>query len=160
MINSLMRWNPFGEIRRIQEEMNRLFDTTFAAEEGELSATGWLPAVDIEETPDSLRVIAELPGIRKEDINVEYENGLLTIRGERRREEEKREKNFHRVERSFGTFMRSFRLPATVDAEKIVASYEDGVLRLEMPKHEESKPRRIAISGSAKQLEAKAGKSS
>jgi HSP20 family protein len=96
--------------------------------------------------------------MKREDIQVEFENGMLTIRGSRTREEEKKEKNFHRVERSFGSFARAFRLPATVDAERISATYEDGVLRLEMPKREESKARRIQIAGTGKQIEAGAKK--
>ncbi|MCM2317503.1 MAG: Hsp20/alpha crystallin family protein, partial [Thermoanaerobaculia bacterium] len=152
------RLNPFQEMRRLQDEFNRLLDPGFPFENGELAAANWVPAVDIEETPETLRVIAELPGMRREDIQVEFENGMLTIRGQRAREEEKKEKNFHRVERSFGSFARAFRLPATVDAERISASYEDGVLKLEMPKREESKARRIQIAGTGKQIEAEAKK--
>jgi len=158
MVNTLIRLNPFSEMRRLQDEMNRMFDPGFPFENGELGAANWVPAVDIEETPETLRVIAELPGMKREDIQVEFENGMLTIRGTRTREEEKKEKNFHRVERSFGSFVRAFRLPATVDAEKIAATYEDGVLKLEMPKREESKARRIQIGGSSKQLEAEVKK--
>jgi len=158
MVNTLIRLNPFAEMRRLQDEMNRMFDPGFPFENGELASASWVPAVDIEETPETLRVIAEVPGIKREDIQVEFENGMLTIRGTRTREEEKKEKNFHRVERSFGSFVRAFRLPATVDAEKISATYEDGVLKLEMPKREESKARRIQIGGSAKQLEAEVKK--
>lgn len=158
MVNTLIRLNPFQEMRRLQDEFNRLLDPGFPFENGELAAANWVPAVDIEETPETLRVIAELPGMKREDIQVEFENGMLTIRGQRAREEEKKEKNFHRVERSFGSFARAFRLPATVDAERISASYEDGVLKLEMPKREESKARRIQISGTGKQIEAEAKK--
>ncbi len=158
MVNTLVRLNPFTDMRRLQDEMSRLFDPGFPFENGELVSANWVPAVDIEETPETLRVIAELPGMRREDIQVEFENGMLTIRGQRAREEEKKEKNFHRVERSFGSFARAFRLPATVDAEKITASYEDGVLKLEMPKREESKARRIQIGGTGKQIEAEAKK--
>lgn len=158
MVNTLIRLNPFAEMRRLQDEMNRMFDPGFSFENGELGSANWVPAVDIEETPETLRVIAELPGMKREDIQVEFENGLLTIRGSRTREEEKKEKNFHRVERSFGSFARAFRLPATVDAEKIAATYEDGVLRLEMPKREESKARRIQIGGTSKQIEAEVKK--
>ena len=158
MVNTLVRLNPFQEMRRLQDEFNRLLDPGFPFENGELAAANWVPAVDIEETPETLRVIAELPGMKREDIQVEFENGMLTIRGQRAREEEKKEKNFHRVERSFGSFARAFRLPATVDAERISATYEDGVLKLEMPKREESKARRILISGAGKQIEAEAKK--
>lgn len=152
MVNTLMRWNPFSEIRRLQDEMNRLFDTSFG--EQEIGAVGWIPPVDIEETANGLRVTAEVPGMRKEDIHVEFENGLLTIRGERNREKKTEEKNFHRVERSYGTFVRSFRLPASIDAEQISANYSDGVLTLEMPKSETAKARRIEISEQQKAIEA------
>lgn len=152
MVNTLMRWNPFSEVRRLQEEMNRLFDGSFG--EQELGSVGWIPPVDIEETADGLRVTAELPGMKKEDINVEFENGLLTIRGQRTRESKTEEKNFHRVERSYGSFVRSFRLPSTVNAEQISASYADGVLTLEMPKVEAAKARRIEIGEERKALEA------
>ena len=158
MVNTLIRLNPFSEMRRLQDEMSRLFDPGFPFENGELASANWIPAVDIEETSETLRVIAELPGMRREDIQIEFENGMLTIRGQRSRAEEKKETNFHRVERSFGSFSRSFRLPATVDAEKISATYEDGVLKLEMPKREESKARRIEIGGTGKQIEAGAKK--
>jgi len=156
MVNTLMRWNPFSEIRRLQDEMNRLFDTSFG--EQEMGAVGWIPPVDIEETADGLRVTAEVPGMRKEDIHVEFENGLLTIRGERTRETKTEEKNFHRVERSYGTFVRTFRLPASVDAEQIKASYADGVLSLEMPKSEAARARRIEIAEEHKAIEAETAK--
>lgn len=152
MVNTLMRWNPFAEVRRLQDEMNRLFDTSFG--EQELGSVGWIPPVDIEETADGLRVTAEVPGMKKEDIRVEFENGLLTIRGERHRETKTEEKNFHRVERSYGTFVRSFRLPASVNAEQIKASYSEGVLTLEMPKTEAAKARRIEIGEERKAIEA------
>lgn len=152
MVNTLMRWNPFAEVRRLQDEMNRLFDTSFG--EQELGSVGWIPPVDIEETADGLRVTAEVPGMKKEDIRVEFENGLLTIRGERHRETKTEEKNFHRVERSHGTFVRSFRLPASVNAEQIKASYSEGVLTLEMPKTEAAKARRIEIGEERKAIEA------
>jgi HSP20 family protein len=158
MVKTLVRLNPFAEMRRMQDEMSRLFDPGFPFENGEFASASWVPAVDIEETPEALRVIAELPGMKREDIQVEFENGMLTIRGTRTREEEKKEKNFHRVERSFGSFVRAFRLPATVDAEKISATYEDGVLTLEMPKREESKARRIQIGVVGKQIEAEVKK--
>ncbi|MBI2213107.1 MAG: Hsp20/alpha crystallin family protein [Acidobacteria bacterium] len=154
MVSTLVRLNPIAEMRRLQDEMNRMFDPGFPFETGELASASWVPAVDIEETAETLRVVAELPGMKREDIQVEFENGMLTIRGTRSREDETKEKNFHRVERSFGSFVRAFRLPATVEADKITASYEDGVLKLEMPKREESKARRITIGGSSKQIEA------
>lgn len=152
MVNTLMRWNPFSEVRRLQEDMNRLFDTSFG--EQELGAVGWIPPVDIEETTDGLRVTAELPGMKKEDITVEFENGLLTIRGQRSRESKTEEKHFHRVERSYGTFVRTFRLPASIKAEQIAANYAEGILTLELPKSEAAKARRIEIVEEKKAIDA------
>jgi HSP20 family protein len=111
--------------------------------------------IDIEETADGLRVTAEVPGMKKEDIHVEFENGLLTIRGERTRESKTEEKAFHRVERSYGSFVRTFRLPASIDAEQITANYSEGILTLEMPKAEEAKARRIEIGNEGKTIEAR-----
>ena len=152
MVTSLMRWNPFGEVRRLQEEMNRLLNASFDTEGTDLGPASWNPAVDIEETADSLRVSAELPGVKQEDIHVEFENGLLSIHGERKREEETKGRSYHRLERSFGSFTRTFRLPASVDSEKISARFEDGVLKLEMPKREGAKARKIEVGAGQKQI--------
>jgi HSP20 family protein len=105
----------------------------------------WIPPVDISEEGDRLMVRAEVPGVKKDDIQIEFNEGVLTLRGERKFEKTSDEPNFHRVERTYGTFTRSFSLPRTVDAEKIAARYEDGVLEISIPKREEAKPRQIRI---------------
>lgn len=106
-----------------------------------------MPPVDFEETQDKIYVRAELPGMKPEDIDIQFENGILTLRGERRFENESNERNFHRIERSYGSFVRSFTLPSTIDPDdQVSARYENGVLELEMQKREEAKPRRITIS--------------
>ena len=145
-MTNLMRWNPLQELQRINTEMNDWFR---GFGEADLRGTAWVPPVDIEETQDSIRVEAELPGMKKEDIQIDFSNGLLTIRGQRTFSQEKKERNYHRVERSYGSFERSFRLPTSVDPDRISASYENGVLRLELSKKEEAKPRRIEIKGSS-----------
>jgi HSP20 family protein len=115
----------------------------------------WLPPVDIEESGDRLFLRAELPGMKPEDIDISFENGVLSLRGERRFENESGQKNYHRVERAYGSFVRSFTLPASVDAEKVVARYHDGILELEMPKRAEARARKIEVksAGPDRQLE-------
>lgn len=150
-MTQMIRRNAFRDIENIHQQMSRLFEPFFGrvpafADEDVIGAV-WVPPVDIEETGDQLFVRAELPGMRAEDIDVRIENGTLTIRGERRFENEQRERNFHRVERSYGTFSRSFTLPTSVSTEDVQARYENGVLELQMRKRDEAKPRRIPIGG-------------
>jgi HSP20 family protein len=148
---SLVRWRPaqnlFPQLWDVQNEVNRVFGNFWgrnAAEEGELRGT-WSPAVDIAESKDELVVSADLPGLNREDIKVNVENNVLTFSGERKQEKREEESNYHRLERSYGYFSRSFTLPATVKADRIKASYKDGVLCLTLPKIEEAKPRQIAV---------------
>ncbi|MGA7616764.1 MAG: Hsp20/alpha crystallin family protein [Thermoanaerobaculia bacterium] len=150
---AITRWNPAQDIQNLQNQMNRLFEPFFrdfapGFTTPDLTSGTWVPPVDVEETKDRIFVRAELPGMKKEDIEISFENGVLTLRGERRMEQENRERNFHRVERSYGSFVRSFTLPNSVDPEHVEAIYEDGVLEISMPKREEAKPRRIEIGGS------------
>ena len=155
----LVRWNdPFRDLHTFQGQMNRLFNETFgsfgrgSAEEG--TSAVWAPPVDIDETPERLAFAVEVPGFRQEDLQIHLENGVLTIEGERKFEEKQKEKSYHRVERSYGKFFRSFSLPGNVDAEKVKANLEDGVLRVELPKKEEAKPKSIPIgTGGPKQIE-------
>jgi HSP20 family protein len=144
---SLVRWNPFTELERVQREMNRLFnDTTGGLAKNEsASLSRWTPAVDIFEAEDEIRLTAELPGMRRDDVRVDVEDRLLTISGERRLENEDKQDDYTRIERVYGQFSRSFNLPSTVDVDKISAEMEDGVLRVHMPKREESKPRQIEV---------------
>ncbi|MDZ7291794.1 MAG: Hsp20/alpha crystallin family protein [candidate division KSB1 bacterium] len=144
---SLVRWNPARELARMQEEMDRLFGRFMRGDALETSfARGdWEPAVDISETADNYIITAELPGLTKDDVRVSYEDGMLTIRGEKRQEKEEKGKNYHRMERSYGSFERSFRLPSRIVVDKIGAKFSDGLLTLTLPKTEEARPKEIPI---------------
>jgi len=150
---SLIRWNPVRDLATlpsdlfgIQREMNRMFDGFFHGTRDEDSALmAWTPAVDIAEHDDEYIVKVELPGINKEDVKITLESNILTIRGEKKQEKETKEENYHRVERSYGSFQRSFTLPTTVKSDKIDASYKDGVLSVFLPKAEEAKPKQIEL---------------
>jgi HSP20 family protein len=138
--------NPFTELQALQNQLSRLFEGSDRAQDDEALMRGsWVPAVDVAEEGDELIVRAELPGMREEDIEIEFENGILTLKGERKFEEEKKERNYHRIERAYGRFVRSFTLPRSVDAENIAATYDQGILELTIPKREEAKPRQIRI---------------
>jgi HSP20 family protein len=131
----------------MHDELNRLFSGFLSGDALETSfARGtWEPVVDISETPESYLVTAELPGLTKDDVNINYEDGVLTIRGEKKQEKEEKRKNYHRVERSFGAFERSFRVPSRVLVDKIEAKFKDGILNLMLPKAEEARPKEIPI---------------
>jgi HSP20 family protein len=141
------RWDPFDELTLLRSRMDRLLnkigDETPALTAG--TTTTWAPTTDIVETKDALIVRCELPGINEKDINVEIENSVLTITGERKFEEKTEDKNFHRVERAYGKFVRSFTLPPNVDTETVKASFADGLLELTVPKKEEAKPKKINL---------------
>lgn len=142
---TLVRWDPFRELVTMSDRLNRMLaEPSTLAREGEPYGT-WVPPVDIFEKDDTLYLRAELPGMRKEDIDLRIENGVLTLTGERRRDEILAQATGHRLERLSGTFTRSFTLPTTVDAGKIAASYRDGVLEVRLPKSEASKPKRVEI---------------
>lgn len=126
----------------LQNRLNRLFEP-FAEET--LPLTTWVPACDIYETDKEIVVKAELPGLKKEDVFVSIENNVLMIRGERKFEEEVKRENFHRVERTYGEFLRSFTLPTFIDANKILAEFKDGLLMVTLPKREEAKPKQIEV---------------
>jgi HSP20 family protein len=145
---ALARWTPMRNLASFQDEMNRMFDQFFRGGSGEEAGWGartWAPPVDLYETDDALVLKAELPGVSKDDVNVEVHQNTLILRGQRRHEAEVKEENYHRLERAYGTFQRSFMLPTTVDQEKVQATYHDGILELHLPKVEAAKPRRIAI---------------
>ena len=141
---ALVRWNPVRELAGMEvDRLNRMFSDFY----GEGFDRGWLPPVDIYETDDREVVIkAELPDMKREDIHLTFENNILTLRGERKFEGESRRENFHRVERSYGTFSRSFTLPNTVDAAHISATYKDGVLTVRLPQREDAKPKQISVT--------------
>jgi HSP20 family protein len=132
----------------LQERMNRIFDESYRGRQGAEDWMGgsWAPAVDIYEQNGNIVLQAELPGLDPKDVDVRVENNVLTLRGQRKLEENVKQDNYHRVERSYGSFTRSFTLPSQVDTEKIQASYKDGVLRLTLPTREEAKPKQIAIN--------------
>lgn len=141
---AIVRWAPSRELAGMEiERLNRMFADFY----GEGFGQGWVPPVDIFETDQHEVVVkAEVPDVKREDISLTFENGVLTIKGERRFDEEVRRENFQRVERHHGTFSRSFTLPNTVDPGRISASYKDGVLTVRMPQREEAKPKQIAVN--------------
>ncbi len=145
---ALMRWDPFREIAALQERMNRLFSdirTQSPFREEEIVQGSWIPAVDIYETNEAIVLNAELPGVAPEDISVEVKDNTLTLKGEKKFAREVKEENYHRVERSYGTFQRAFTLPGTVAQEKVKAQFKDGVLKITLPKVEEAKPKQIKV---------------
>lgn len=145
---SMIRWEPFRDLVSTEDHFNQLFNESFAwglGDQREVSARTWVPPVDINETEDNLVLKAELPGIKPDDVEIRVEDNTLYLKGERKFEREVKEENLHRVERSYGTFSRSFSLPSSVDPEKIKAEYQNGILTLTMPKREEAKPKTIKI---------------
>jgi HSP20 family protein len=152
---SIVKYDPFRDLRSLQDEVNRLFSMNFPRGGGqdEMMRGAWTPSVDIFENKDQIVLEAELPGMKPEDVDISIENNVLTIHGERKFEKKDEGDNFHRVERSYGSFTRSFTLPPTVSSENVSAEFENGVLHLTLAKREEAKPRRIEIkaSGSASQ---------
>ena len=145
-MNSVIRWEPFRNANSLQEQFSRLFDTSFPGRSSESDLTTWAPAVDIQETENELVLKADLPGIEEKDIDVRIENSTLTIRGERKFEKQVNEDNYLRVERSYGSFSRSFSLPNTINTEAIHAEYKNGVLTVQMPKRAESKPKQVKVN--------------
>jgi HSP20 family protein len=140
----LTTWHPFRELARVQEEMNRAFgDERLMYRAGE--SVGWTPSCDIYEDGDEIVVRAELAGVEPKDVEIRFENGVLTLKGERRLEMEDKRENYHRVELSYGTFTRGFSLPASIDAEKIRAESKHGVLLVHLPKKPEAKPKSIQV---------------
>jgi HSP20 family protein len=138
------RWNPTHELLRLQDRLNRMFGPSLDDEDDQMGTGQWTPPCDIIETADAIVLRAELPGVCEEEIEIHVEGGLLTLRGEKHFEKES-EQSYHRIERAYGSFMRTFTLPRSVDAEGISALYDRGVLTLTMPKRSETKPRQIRI---------------
>ncbi|MFQ6083099.1 MAG: Hsp20/alpha crystallin family protein [Candidatus Aminicenantia bacterium] len=147
---AIIRWDPFRDLLTLRDKMNRLFEETFSLreEEKDLISGGWSPAVDIYETENAVVLTTELPGIDEKDIQLKIENNTLVLKGERKLEKETKEENYHRIERAYGSFYRSFTIPNVVDRDKITAEHKNGVLKVIMPKKEEIKPREIKISKS------------
>src|SRR5881409_359814 len=144
---TVVRYDPFRDLRTLQEEVDRLFSTNLTRGFGGegIGRGAWNPSVDIYENKDHIVLEAELPGMNREDFELSVENNVITLRGERRFEKKDETDNYHRVERSYGSFTRSFTLPNTVSSEGASADYSNGVLRVTLPKREETKARRIEI---------------
>src|SRR5919106_4154031 len=146
---TIVRYDPFRDLRTLQEEVNRLFSTNLTRAFGDegIGRGAWAPSVDIYENKDQIVLEAELPGMKQDDFELTVENNVITLRGERQFEKKEDSDNYHRVERSYGSFTRSFTLPQTVSAEGANAEYRNGVLRVTLPKREDTKARRIQVTG-------------
>lgn len=142
--NYLSRWEPFRDLLSLRTDFDRLFNTFFGRWP-ENANESWAPVVDIAETDGHIKVKAELPGMKKEDLKVTVKDSTLYISGERKQEEETKDKTYHRIERSYGRFCRTLSLPIEVDADKIKASYKDGILLVTLPKQESLKPKDIEV---------------
>ena len=148
---AIVRWEPFRDLQAVQERLNRVFDEAFRGvprggdDEWALGGS-WAPSVDIFEHEGNLVLKAELPGVDPKDVDIRLENNVLSLRGQRKLEGEVKRESYHRVERSYGAFSRSFTLPNVVDTEKIKADYKDGVLQVTLPQREEAKPKQIQVS--------------
>ena len=144
---AIVRWEPFSNLVTAQQEFDRLFKDAFTPffGEGELSTHTWAPPVDIYETENDIVLKAELPGVDPKDVEVRVEDSTLYLKGERKFEKEVKNESYHRVERSYGSFARSFSLPNSINAEKVKAEFKDGLLTLTLPKREEAKPKKVTI---------------
>ena len=146
-MTALMRWDPFRELEEMSDRLNRMFARPATRTNGKetMIVADWTPTVDISETDGEYQIKAEIPDVKKEDVKVMLEDGVLTIQGERKQEKEEKGKKYHRVERSYGSFVRSFSLPELIDEEKVKAEFKDGVLNLHLPKSEKGKPKAIEV---------------
>ncbi|HEY7351203.1 MAG TPA: Hsp20/alpha crystallin family protein [Terriglobales bacterium] len=156
----LTRWDPFREFSTLQDRMNRLFRDNYGDREEALTTSTFAPPVDVYEDEHSITLKIEVPGIDEKDIDVRVENNTLTVHGERKFEKEEKEENFRRVERQYGSFTRSFTLPSTVDPEQVHANYDKGILKIQLAKKAEAKPKQIKVNvGGQKSIEGKETKS-
>ena len=145
---NLVRWNPLGEMTAMQNRINRWFNDPFwptGRMDGETGMGMWNPAVDLYEKDDHFVIKAELPGVSKKDIAIDLKDRVLTLSGQRSYDNEVKEENYYRRERSYGKFQRAFTLPADVDSDKITAEFNDGLLQIEVPKPEQQKPKKVTI---------------
>ncbi len=144
----LTRWEPVRELANFQDRMNRLFNESFSpvASQESLAAGSFVPPVDVYEDEQGIRLKMEVPGIDEKDIEIQLENNLLTVRGQRKLESETKEENYHRIERRYGSFTRSFTLPNTVNPEEVKAGYSKGVLSISLGKKAEAKPKQIKVN--------------
>jgi HSP20 family protein len=150
MINTLTRWEPLREMEDFQNRLSTLFGRPLRRTNGhgreEITLADWMPLADITEDEKEYLIKAELPELKKEDVKVTVENGVLTISGERKFEKEEKKKKYHRVERGYGTFMRSFTLPDDADGNKVKAEFKNGLLTVRLPKSEHAKPKQIEVN--------------
>jgi len=146
-MTALMRWDPFRELEDMSDRLNRMFARPATRANGKetMIVADWTPTVDISETDGEYQIKAEIPDVKKEDVKVTLEDGVLTIQGQRKQEKEEKGRKYHRVERSYGSFVRSFSLPDVIDEEKVKAEFKDGVLDLHLPKSEKAKPKAIEV---------------
>jgi HSP20 family protein len=151
---AVVRWSPLTELASLQNDMARMMDTFFTPRPGNGGGSSWLPAADVTETDDALVLSFDLPGLKQDEINIELEDNVLTVSGQRERKHERKGENFYRWERRFGQFARSVALPAGITESDIQATYENGVLEVQVPKPEEHKPKKIQIGvGGSKAIE-------
>lgn len=146
---NLVKWDPFRELEEVSNHLNRIFGRTPArAETGHemLAMADWTPSVDISETDTAYLIKAEIPGVKKEDIKVTIQDGMVTIQGERKMEKEEKDKKFHRIERSYGSFMRSFSVPEDVEEGDVKAEFKDGMINVTLPKSGKPKAKSIEVS--------------
>ena len=145
---ALVRWDPFRELEEVSDRLNRMFArpaTRTVNGKETMIVADWTPSVDISETEGEYQIKAEIPDVKKEDVKVTLEDGVLTIQGERKQEKEEKGKKYHRIERSYGSFVRTFSLPDVIDEDKVKAEFKDGVLILHLPKSEKAKPKGIEV---------------
>ncbi len=145
---NIVRWDPFRELEEMSERLNRVMGRPSTRQNDgkeNLTVADWVPSVDISENGGEYFIKAELPEVNKDDVKITLDDGVLTIQGERRQEKEERGRKYHRIERSYGTFVRSFTLPDSVDEEKVSAEFKDGILNLRLPKTEKAKPKAIEV---------------
>ena len=146
---NLVKWDPFKELEDVSNRLNRIFGRSLARTEpnqGILAMADWTPSADISETDTAYLIKAEIPGVNKEDVKVTLQDGMLTIQGERKMEKEEKDKKFHRIERSYGSFVRSFRLPEDADESAVKAEFKDGMLNVTLTKSAKAKPKATEIS--------------
>ena|SRR5947209_17602675 len=148
------RWDPFRELATLQNRVNSIFQDYGRGQDELTTTTSFVPAVDVYEDEHKVILKLEIPGVSQEDVDIQVENSTLTVRGERKFEKEEKEENFHRIERRYGSFARSFTLPNTLDTENVQANYEHGVLKIELAKRAEAKPKQIKVNigGGSKSL--------
>lgn len=145
---ALVRWDPFRELEDVSDRLNRMFAgpaTQMPSGKETMIVADWTPSVDISETEGEYQIKAEIPDVKKGDVKITLEDGVLTIQGQRKQEKKEQNTKYHRIERSYGSFARTFSLPDVIDVEKVKAEFKDGVLHLHLPKSEKAKPKTIEV---------------